>query len=54
LRNKLGLTRVRLNDLRHRLGHDPAVTQQVYAEFIAENDRTAATSIEDLLDGHRN
>jgi integrase len=71
LRNKLGLTHVRLNDLRHyvatqllgsgvdvitvagRLGHDPTVTQRVYAEFIAENDRAAATIIEDLLDGHR-
>jgi hypothetical protein len=36
-----------------RLGHDPTVTQRVYAEFIAENDRAAATIIEDLLDGHR-
>jgi integrase len=33
-----------------RLGHDPTVTQRVYAEFIAENDRAAATIIEDLLD----
>jgi integrase len=33
-----------------RLGHDPTVTHRVYAEFIAENDRAAATIIEDLLD----
>jgi hypothetical protein len=34
-----------------RLGHDHAVTQRVYAEFIAENDRAAATIIENLLEG---
>jgi integrase len=33
-----------------RLGHDPTVTQRVYAEFIAENDRAAAMIMEDLLD----
>jgi integrase len=33
-----------------RLGHDPTVTQRLYAEFIAENDRAASTIIEDLLD----
>jgi integrase len=32
-----------------RLGHDPAITQRVYAEFIAENDRVAATIMERLL-----
>jgi integrase len=69
LRNKLGFTSVRLNDLRHyvatqllgkgvdvitvagRLGHDPTVTQRVYAEFIPENDKEAAGIMEDLLDG---
>ena len=33
-----------------RLGHDPTITQRVYAEFIAENDRAAATIMEGLLD----
>jgi integrase len=36
-----------------RLGHDPTVTQRVYAEFIAENDRAAADIMEDLLDNHK-
>jgi hypothetical protein len=34
-----------------RLGHDPTMTQRVYAEFIVENDQAAAVIMEDLLDG---
>jgi integrase len=34
-----------------RLGHDPVVTQRVYAEWIPENDRAAAKIMDDLLDG---
>lgn len=69
LRNRLGLSSVRLHDLRHfaatrllsagipvrtvsgRLGHaNAATTLGVYAHFLAESDREAATVIGDLLD----
>jgi integrase len=68
LRNRLGLTSVRLHDLRHfaatrllaagvpertvsgRLGHaNAATTLGVYAHFLAESDREAANTIEEIL-----
>ncbi len=72
LRNRLGLTTVRLHDLRHfaatrllaagipvrtvsgRLGHaNAATTLVVYAHFLAESDRDAANTIEEILRGSK-